>query len=58
MEAINLANAKADLSELVGRVMAGEPIDAALLQCLTTTLPVSGETAADLVRAMRDGDPY
>jgi prevent-host-death family protein len=80
MDAINLADAKAHLSELVDRVEAGESIDitrrgkpvatltavtrprkridAALLQNLTTTLPVSGEIAADLVRAMRDGERY
>ena len=33
-------------------------IDAALLQSLTATMPSQTETAADLVRSMRDGDRY
>jgi hypothetical protein len=33
-------------------------IDASLLQALTATLPPQVEGAADLVRAMRDGDRY
>ena len=80
MSAINLADAKAHLSELVDRVEAGDSIDitrrgkpvarltaaapprkridAALLQSLTATMPPQTETAADLVRSMRDGDRY
>jgi prevent-host-death family protein len=80
MDAINLADAKAHLSELVDRVEAGDsiditrrgkpvarltsvakprkPIDATLLQALTATMPPQTESAADLVRAMRDGDRY
>jgi hypothetical protein len=76
--AINLAEAKARLSELVDRVEAGDSIeilrrgkavarltapatprkrvDAALLRSLTDSLPPATESAADLVRAMRDGD--
>lgn len=34
------------------------PIDAALLEALTKTMPAQAESAADLVRAMRDGDRY
>lgn len=78
MDTINLAEAKAHLSELIDRVEAGESIDitrrgkpvarltgasaprkridAAMLRALTSTLPASGETAAALVRSMRDGD--
>ncbi|MFZ1101451.1 MAG: type II toxin-antitoxin system Phd/YefM family antitoxin [Hyphomicrobiaceae bacterium] len=80
MDAINLADAKAHLSELVDRVEAGESIDitrrgkpvarlttavqprkkidAALLQSLTATMPPQTQSAADLVRSMRDGDRY
>lgn len=80
MNAINLADAKAHLSELVDRVEAGDsiditrrgkpvarltavspprrPIDAALLQSLTRTMPPQDQSAADLVRSMRDGDRY
>lgn len=80
MSAINLADAKAHLSELVDRVEAGDSIeitrrgkpvarlttvasprkaiDAALLQSLTANMPRQTETAADLVRSMRDGDRF
>lgn len=80
MDAINLADAKAHLSELVDRVEAGESIDitrrgkpvarltavakarkgidAAMLRSLTDTMPPQAQSAADLVRAMRDGDRY
>jgi prevent-host-death family protein len=80
MDVINLADAKAHLSELVDRVEAGDsiditrrgkpvarltavvkprkPIDAALLRSLTAIMPPQTESAADLVRAMRDSDRY
>jgi prevent-host-death family protein len=80
MDAINLADAKAHLSELVDRVEAGDsiditrrgkpvarltevakprkPIDAELLQSLTSAMPRSSHSAANLVRSMRDGDRY
>ncbi len=80
MDAINLADAKAHLSELVDRVEAGDsiditrrgkpvarltsvdrprkPVDAALLQALTATMPPQAEDAEGLVRSMRDGDRY
>lgn len=80
METVDLAEAKAHLSEIVDRVEEGasfditrrgkpvarltaverprKRIDAALLQALTATLPPQAESAADLVRAMRDGDRY
>jgi prevent-host-death family protein len=77
MDGINLADAKAHLSELVDRVEAGgsieitrrgkpvarltavarprERIDLALLQSLTAIMRPQ-ESAAHLVRSMRDGD--
>ena len=80
MAAINLAEAKAHLSELLDRVEAGEnveitrrgkrvalltsvvaprrKIDAARLRALTSAMPIQKESAAELVRAMRDGDRY
>ncbi|TPK73567.1 type II toxin-antitoxin system Phd/YefM family antitoxin [Mesorhizobium sp. B2-4-15] len=80
MDEINLADAKAHLSELIDRVEAGDsiditrrgkpvarltavakprkPIDAAVLRSLTATMQPQTESAADLVRAMRDGDRY
>ena len=35
-----------------------KPIDAALLQALTATMPPQSRSAADLVRSMRDSDRY
>jgi prevent-host-death family protein len=80
MTAISLADAKAQLSELVDRVGAGDSIDitrrgkpvarltaaakprkridAAVLRSLTASMPPQTEGAANLVRAMRDGDRY
>ena len=80
MNAINLADAKAHLSELVDRVEAGDsiditrrgkpvarltavakprqPINVALLRSLTAVMPAQSESAADLVRSMRDSDRY
>lgn len=80
MDRVNLADAKAHLSELVDRVESGEqieivrrgkpvarlaaiavprkPIDLAMLQALTATLPRDTQDAATVVRAMRDGDRY
>jgi prevent-host-death family protein len=80
MDTVNLADAKAHLSELIDRVEAGETIeitrrgkpvarftavdrprkriDAAALAALTATLPRADQGAADLVRAMRDGDRF
>ncbi len=80
MPSVSLADAKAQLSDLVDRVEAGDEIDitrrgkpvarltavarprkavdAAMLRSLTDTMPAPTESAADLVRSMRDGDRY
>ena len=80
MDTINLADAKARLSELVERAAAGEtieisrrgkrvarltsatpgraPIDFAALEALTKKMPWCSESAADLVRRMRDEARY
>lgn len=80
MDTINLADAKAHLSELVDRVEAGDSINitrrgrpvarltaaspprkainAAQLRELTKGMAVPTQSAADLVRSMRDGDRY
>lgn len=80
MNPVNLADAKAHLSELIDRVEAGDTvditrrgkpvarltpvatprkaIDAAQLQSLTASMPPQAQTAADLVRSMRDGDRF
>lgn len=76
MERINLADAKARLSEIVDRVEAGEtieitrrgkpaarlvppvsekkPVDVEALRRLRATMPYQEESAADLIRRMRD----
>lgn len=80
MDPVNLADAKAHLSELIDRVEAGDSIDitrrgkpvarltavvrprkridAALLRSLSATMPPQTESAADLVRSMRERDRY
>lgn len=80
MDVVNLADAKAHLSELIDRVEAGasiaitrrgepvarltaistlrKPIDVALFQSLTVAMTPQAESAADLVRSMRDGDRF
>lgn len=80
MDRINLAQAKAHLSELIDRVEAGESIeisrrgkpvarltavarprkrvDLGMLQVLTCALPAQPDSAATLVRSMRDDDRY
>ena len=80
MDAINLADAKTHLSELVDRVEAGDsiditrrgkpvarltsiatkrkPIDIGGLSALTATMLRQPESAAEVVRSMRDGDRY
>jgi prevent-host-death family protein len=35
-----------------------KPINSAVLQSLTATMPPEPQSAADLVRSMRDGDRY
>jgi len=79
MNTVNLADAKAHLSELVDRVEAGDSIEItrrgkpvarlsavtrprqriaiASLQTLTAPMPQT-QSAADLVRTMRDDDRY
>jgi prevent-host-death family protein len=80
MDTINLADAKAHLSELIDRVEAGDSIDISrrgrpvarltqverprkridivVLKELTSAMPPQTGDAANLVRAMRDGDRY
>ncbi|MCX7320625.1 MAG: type II toxin-antitoxin system prevent-host-death family antitoxin [Hyphomicrobiales bacterium] len=80
MNPVNLADAKAHLSELIDRVEAGDsiditrrgkpvarlttvttprkPVDIARLQSLTASMPQQTQTAAELVRTMRDGDRF
>ncbi|ANI79600.1 type II toxin-antitoxin system Phd/YefM family antitoxin [Sphingobium sp. EP60837] len=80
MDAVNLADAKAHLSELVDQVEAGASIEItrrgkpvarltgvtrprsqialATLRALTAAMPDAPQSAAELIREMRDGDRY
>ena len=80
MDSVNLADAKAHLSELVDRVETGDaieitrrgkpvarlsgvkvprkPIDIDALRAFTDAMPKQTQSAADLVRSMRDSDRY
>jgi prevent-host-death family protein len=44
------------VARLVAAAGSRKPVDAALLGALTATMPPQAEGAAELVRAMRDGD--
>lgn len=46
------------VARLTAATSARTPIDAALLQVLTATMPVQTNSAVDVVRSMRDGDRY
>ena len=46
------------VARLTAVIRPRKPIDAALLQSLTASMPPQAESAADLVRSMRDGDRY
>ncbi len=46
------------VARLTAVAMPRKRIDANLLQSLTATLPPQDQSAADLVRSMRDGDRY
>ena len=45
----------AQLTAVAGR---RKPIDTAMLRSLTAAMPPQSQSAADLIRSMRDGDRY
>jgi prevent-host-death family protein len=46
------------VAELSAAERSRKPVDAAALAALTSSLPPSSESSAELVRAMRDGDRF
>ena len=57
-DSIDITRRGKPVARLVAPSRPRKPIDAALLQALTATLPPQDETAANVVRSMRDGDRY
>ena len=57
-ESIDITRRGKPVARLTAVAKPRKVIDAALLQSLTATMPPQTESAADLVRAMRDGDRY
>lgn len=57
-DAIEITRRGKPVARLTAATMPRKPIDAALLRGLTDSLPQQSQSAADLVRSMRDGDRY
>ena len=57
-EAIAITRRGKPVARLAPATRPRTPVDAARLAALTATMPPAPESAADLVRAMRDGDRY
>jgi prevent-host-death family protein len=57
-ESIDITRRGKPVARLIAVTASRKPIDAALLRALTSTLPPQTQSAADLVRTMRDGDRY
>ena len=57
-ESIDITRRGKPVARLVAAVAPRKRIDAALLQSLTANMPLQAESAADLVRSLRDGDRY
>jgi prevent-host-death family protein len=57
-ESIEITRRGKPVARLTAARSAHKPIDAAALRAFTDTLPLQPESAADLVRRMRDTDPY
>ncbi len=55
-DAIDITRRGKAVARLVAAAGARMPVDAALLAALTAAMPTQAEDAAELVRAMRDGD--
>ena len=54
---IDLTRHGKPVARLIPVIKPRKPIDAVLLRSLTASMP-QGQGAADLVRSIRDGDPY
>lgn len=57
-DVIDITRRGKPVARLTAATSPRKPVDAALLQALTATLPTEAESAAALVRSMRDGDRY
>jgi antitoxin (DNA-binding transcriptional repressor) of toxin-antitoxin stability system len=57
-EAIDITRRGKPVAPLAAFATPRKRIEAASLQALTATLPPQTQSAADLVRSMRDGDRY
>ncbi len=57
-ESVEITRRGRPVARLTAVAKARSPVDIAALEALTTSLPAPSESAADLVRAMRDGDRY
>ena len=57
-ESIDITRRGKAVAQLTAVARPCKRIDAALLNAVTTTLPLQTSSAADLVRSMRDGDRY
>ncbi len=57
-DSIDITRRGKPVARLTAVIRSRKPIDVALLQSLTATMPPQAESAADLVRAMREGDRY
>jgi prevent-host-death family protein len=57
-DSIDITRRGKPVARLIAAAGPRKRIDAALLQSLTANMPPQGESAADLVRSMRDGDRY
>src|ERR1700742_5223301 len=57
-DSIDITRRGKPVARLTAATAPRKPIDEAMLQALTATMPAQTETAADLVRSMRDSDRY
>jgi prevent-host-death family protein len=57
-DSIDITRRGKPVARLTAVAKARKPIDAARLRSLTAGMPAQAESAADLVRSMRDGDRY
>ena len=57
-DSITITRRGKTVAQLTAVTRPRRPIDAALLNSFTKTLPPQAESAAHLVRSMRDGDRY
>ncbi len=57
-ETIDITRRGKPVARLVTVTAPRKPIDLGLLQSVSAAMPTAMEDAADLVRAMRDGDRY